>query len=56
MQPKGKLPLARIKTLNYGKDNIARSAVVTTRSVELTRPAVKLAPVFAPLDAEDFRA
>ena len=30
------IPLARIKTLNYGKDNIARSAVVITRSGELT--------------------
>ena len=54
--PRGHYPLARIKTLNYGKDNIARSAVVTTRSGELTRPAVKLAPVFAPLGAEDIRA
>ena len=54
--PRGHYPLARIKTLNYGKDNIARSAVVTTRSGELTRPAVKLAPVFAPLGAEDVRA
>ena len=44
--PRGHYPLARIKTLYYGKDNIARSAVVTTRSGELTRPAVKLAPVF----------
>ena len=39
--PRGHYPLARIKTINYGKDNIAR---VTTRSGELTRPAVKLAP------------
>ena len=54
--PRGHYPLARIKTLNYGKDNIARSAVVTTRSGELTRPAVKLAPIFAPLGAEDVRA
>ena len=54
--PRGHYPLARIKTLNYGKDNIARSAVVTTRSGELNRPAVKLAPVFAPLGAEDVRA
>ena len=54
--PRGHYPLARIKTLNYGKDNIARSPVVTTRSGELTRPAVKLAPVFAPLGAEDVRA
>ena len=51
--PRGHYPLARIKTLDYPKDNIARSAVVTTRSGELTRPAVKLAPVFAPFGAED---
>ena len=54
--PRGHYPLARIKTFNYGKDNIARSAVVTTRSGELTRPALKLTPVFAPLGAEDVRA
>ena len=54
--PRGHYTLARIKTLNYGKDNIARSAVVTNRSGELTRPAVKLAPVFAPLGAQDVRA
>ena len=54
--PRGHYPLARIKTLNNGKDNIARSAVVTTRSGELTRPAVLLAPVFAPLGADDVRA
>ena len=48
--PRGHYPLARIKTLDYGKDNIARSAVVTTRSGELTRTR------FAPLGAEDVRA
>ena len=52
----GHYRLARIKTINYGKDNIARSAVVTTHSGELIRPAVKLAPVFAHLGAEDVRA
>ena len=54
--PRGHYPLARIKTLNYGNDNIARSAVVTTRSGELTRPAVKVGPVFAPLIFLDKRS
>ena len=54
--PRGHYPLARIKTFKNGKDYIARSAVVTTRSGELTRPSVKLVPVFAPLGAEDVRA
>ena len=53
--PRGHYPLARIKTLNYGEDNIARASVVTTRSGELTRPAVKLAPIFSSLGAEDVR-
>ena len=34
--PRGHYSLARIKTLNYGKDNITLSAVVTNRSGELT--------------------
>ena len=45
--PRGHCPLARIKTLFTER---------TTAPGELTRPAVKLAPVFAPLGAEDVRA
>ena len=51
--PRGYYPLARVKTLNYGKDATARSALLKTATGDLTRPLVKLAPVLAPLGPED---
>ena len=51
--PRGYYPLARVKTLNYDKDAIARSALLKTETGDLTRPLVKLAPVPAPLGPED---
>ena len=49
-------PLARITSLNYGKDNTARSANLTTVSGNYTRPLVKLVPVLAPSGVEDVNA
>ena len=46
--PRGHYPLARIMSLNYGKDNTARSANLRTVSGNYTRPLVKLVPVLAP--------
>ena len=39
-------PLARIQTLHFGKDSVARSATLKTKSGMLTRPIVRLIPVF----------
>ena len=54
--PRGHYPLARIMSLNYGKDNTARSANLTTVSGNYTRPLVKLVPVLAPSGVEDVNA
>ena len=50
--PKGHCPLARIMSLNYGKDNTARYANLRTVSGNYTRPLVKLVPVLAPSGVE----
>ena len=50
--PRGHYPLARVKSLNYGIDGIARSAVIRTATGEYNSPIVKLAPDLAPLGAE----
>ena len=44
--PRGYYPLARILSLRYGNDGIARSAQVQTKSGSLIRPIVNLIPVF----------
>ena len=44
--PRGYYPLARILSLSYGNDGIARSAQVQTKSGSLIRPIVNLIPVF----------
>ena len=54
--PRGHYPLARITSLNYGKDNTARSANLRTVSGNYTRPLVKLVPVLAPSGVEDVNA
>ena len=54
--PRGHYPLARIKSLIYGKDNTARSANLRTVSGNYTRPLVKLVPVLAPSGVEDVNA
>ena len=54
--PRGHYPLARIMSLNYGKDNTARSANLRTVSGNYTRPLVKLVPVLAPSWVEDVNA
>ena len=51
--PRGHYPLARVKSLNYGNDGIARSAIIRSTTGEYTRPIKKLAPVLASLRAED---
>ena len=54
--PRGHYPLARVKLLSYGNDDIARSTVNRSPTGAYTRPVVKLAPVLAPLGAEDVSA
>ena len=44
--PRGYYPLARILSLSYGNDGIARSAQVQTKSGSLIRPIVNLIPIF----------
>ena len=44
--PRDYYPLARILSLRYGNDGIARSAQVQTKSGSLIRPIVNLIPVF----------
>ena len=51
--PRRHYPLARIMSLNYGKDNTARSANLRTVSGNYTRPLVKLVLVLAPSGVED---
>ena len=53
---RGHYPLARIMSLNYGKDNTARSANLRTVSGNYTRPLSKLVPVVASSWAEDVNA
>ena len=43
--PKGYYPLASVVKLNFRCDAVARSVEVKTRSGNLVRPVVKLAPV-----------
>ena len=43
---RGHYPLARVFSLNFGSDGVARSASVRTANDTYTRPVVKLAPVF----------
>ena len=43
--PRGYYPMARIVSLNYGKDSVARSANLRTQSGRCTRPLVNLVPV-----------
>ena len=54
--PRGHYPLARAKSLNYGNDDIERSAVVRSAPGEYSRPIVKLGPVLVPLGAENVSA
>ena len=54
--PRGHYPLARVKSLNYGNDGIAQSAVIRSATGEYARPIVILATVLAPLGAEDVTA
>ena len=54
--PRGYYALARVRSLNYGNDGIARSAVIRSATGEYTCPIVKLAPVAAPLGAKDVSA
>ena len=54
--PRGYYPLARIMSLNYGKDNTSQSANLRTVSGNYTRPLVKLVPVLAPSGVEDVNA
>ena len=54
--PRGHHPLARIMSLNYGKDNTARSANLRTVSGNYTRRLVKLVPVLAPSGVEAVNA
>ena len=44
--------MTRISTLYYGEDNAARTAVVASNSLELTRPAEKFGLFFAPSGAD----
>ena len=44
---RGQYPLARVLSLNYGTDGLARSASVRTALGTYTRPVTKLAPVVA---------
>ena len=59
VNPRGCYPLARIDSLRYGADSVARSAELRTSTGSLVRPLVKLAPVFGPsssLGPEDVAA
>ena len=51
--PRGYYPLARVFKLNFGSDDVTRSAEVKTTSGNLVRPDVKLAPVFPCPDLPD---
>ena len=55
--PRGSYPMARIVSLNYEKDFVARSANLRTQSSRCTRPLVKLVPVLdsylGPEDVDD---
>ena len=46
--PRDHYLLARVKSLNYGNDGIARSSVIRAATGEYTRPIVKLPRVLAP--------
>ena len=46
--PRGYYSTARVESLNYGPDGIARSANLKTKNACFTRPLVKLAPLFEP--------
>ena len=46
--PRGCYPLARVVSLHYGKDGVARSADLKTTYGTRTRPVTKLVPVFNP--------
>ena len=46
--PRGYYPLERVVKLHFGSDAVARSAEVRTKSGNLVRPVVKLAPVLFP--------
>ena len=50
--PRGDYPVARHRTFNFGKDGVARSAVLKTFNGDITRTAAKFAPVLASLGAE----
>ena len=54
--PKGHYLLARVRSLNYGNDRIARSAVNRSATGEYTCQIVKLATVLAPLGPENVSA
>ena len=51
--PRGHYQQSRILSLNYGKDNTARSANQRTVSGNYSWPLVKLVPVLAPSEVED---
>ena len=53
--PRGHYPLARIMSLNYDKDNTARSANLRTVSGNYTRPLVKLVPVLVLSGVEEVK-
>ena len=55
-RPKGHYPPARIMSLNYGKDNTARSSNNRTVSGNYTRPLVKLVTGPAPSGVKDVYA
>ena len=55
-RPRYHYALAGVKSLNYGNNGIARSAVIRSATGEYTDPIVKLAPVLTPLGAEDVNA
>ena len=52
--PRGHYPLARVVTLNFGSDAVARSAGVKTSTGCLVRPVVMLCPVLPAPDPEYF--
>ena len=47
-------PLAQNQTRHFGEDSVARSATLKTKSGTLTRPSIRLIPVFdtTPLGVE----
>ena len=53
---RGFYPLSRGKSLSYGNDGLARSAVNISAIGEYAQPIVKLAHDLAPLGAEDVNA